>query len=530
MKRRDDFTPRVIERLRARVGFRCSHPDCRVPTSGPGEGELDVAHFGRAAHITAAAPGGPRYDETLASAQRRSINNAIWLCANHADEIDDLESRYTTKLLREWKKQAEAAADAEKGRPLPHRDDGTKLLVSALTGQATGLAVSAIGNVHQATEVVLNQLDPRIRVETAYQNGATKFTLYPQETIAFKLSVPATLAEEWLGAYPRLVDHAREVRLPATGIEIHGSPLLEQIWAKENQLRHIVFTPHRRPATVKLRVTDSARKRRIEQLDDCLGHSSLGQKTLRFEGALFNGLLSLAFDAPHLDGPSPVGKFELERNFGPWTGTPIEYLPFFDRLDRLIDQLLGGWLLGLSMEIDGNKLFDGSIDFSPCQQYLQHIRFALDYVKLARKLAKFLGEALDFNDDIRISNKDFVDLNEIVETIEGRRVIERSELRGALNCRISLAENPQLLETISAKHETEMAIQFVENEGAKVAVLGRQLDLPRRVIEIEGVQPRLAQPNPSQHDSVTIEWIPTERFRMQYRFVSDNDYFLADKQ
>lgn len=529
MKRRDDFTPKVIERLRARVGFRCSHPDCRVPTSGPGEGELDVAHFGRAAHITAAAPGGPRYDETLTSEQRRSINNAIWLCANHADEIDDLESRYTAQLLRDWKKQAEAAADAEKGRPLPHRDDGTKLLVSALTGQATGLAVSAIGNVHQATEVVLNQLDPRIRVETAFRNGTTEFTLYPQENIPFKLTVPATLAEEWWGAFPRLVDHAREVRLPATGIRIDGSPLFEQIWAKENQLHQITFTPHRRPATLKLRVTDLA-SNRIEQLDDCLGHSALGQKTLRFEGTLFDGLLSLAFDAPHQQGPSPTGKFELERSFALWNGRSIEYLPFFDRLDRLTERLLGGWLLDLSMEIDGNKLFDGSIDFSACLPYLQPIRYALDYVKLARKLGEFLGERLDFNDEFRISNKDFEDINEIVETIEGRRVIERSELRGSLNCRISLAENLQLLELISAKRETEMAIQFVEDEGVKIVVLGRQLDLPRRVVEIEGVRPCLAQPNPSQHDSVTVEWIPTERFRMQYRFVSDNDNFLADKQ
>ena len=529
MKRRDDFTLKVIERLRARVGFRCSHPDCRVPTSGPGEGDLDVAHFGRAAHITAAAPGGPRYDETLTREQRRSISNAIWLCANHADEIDDLESRYTAQRLRDWKKQAEAAADAEKGRPLPHRDDGTKLLVSALTGQATGLAVSAIGNVHQATEVVLNQLDPRIRIETTYQNGATKFTLYPQETIDFKLSVPATLAKEWLGAYPRLVDHAREVRLPATGIKIHGSPLLEQIWAKENQLHQITFTPHRRPATLKLRVTDLA-SNRIEQLDDCLGHSALGQKTLRFEGTLFDGLLSLAFDAPHQEGPSPTGKFELERNFSLWNGRSIEYLPFFDRLDRLTERLLGGWLLDLSMEIDGNKLFDGSVDFSTSQPYLQRIRYVLDYIRLTRKLAKFLGVGLEFNDEIRISNENFEDIHEIVETIEGRRVIERSKLEGTPNCRISLAENPQLLETISAKPETEMAIQFVEDEGVKIVVLGRQLDLPRRVVEIEGVRPCLAQPNPTPHDSVTIEWLPTERFRMQYRFVSDSDHFLADKK
>ena len=529
MKRRDDFTQKVIERLRARVGFRCSHPDCRVPTSGPGEGDLDVAHFGRAAHISAAAPGGPRYDETLTREQRRSISNAIWLCANHADEIDDLESRYTAQRLRDWKKQAEAAADAEKGRPLPHRDDGTKLLVSALTGQATDLAVSAIGNVHQATETVLNQLDPRFRVETAYRNGTTFIALHAQETVPFTLRVPSRLSEEWARAFRQAVDHAREIQLPAAGIEIHGSPLLKHIWAKENQLRQITFTPHRLPATLKLHVTHSASKR-VEQLDDCLGHSSLGHKTLRFEGTLFNKLLSLAFDAPHQEGHNPDGKFELERDFAPWTGKPIEYLPFFDRLDRLIDQLLDGWLLDLSMDIDGNKLFDGSIDFSPCRQYLQHIRFALDYVKLARKLATFLGKSLDFNDDIRISNKDFEDLAEIVETIEGRRVIEHSELQGIPNCRISQAENPQLLETISAKRETEMAIQFVEDEGVRIVVLGRQLDLPRRVIEIEGVHPRLALPNPPRHDSVTVEWVPTERYRMRYRFVSDNDFFLADNQ
>lgn len=114
MGRKDDFPKTVIRSLRERVGFQCSHPDCRVPTSGPGEGELEVAHFGRASHITAASRGGPRYDETLTSAERRSINNAIWLCANHADEIDDRESRYRPELLREWKRHAEAEADAEK--------------------------------------------------------------------------------------------------------------------------------------------------------------------------------------------------------------------------------------------------------------------------------------------------------------------------------------------------------------------------------------------------------------------------------
>jgi len=531
MKRKDDFPAKVIERLRARVGFRCSHPSCRVPTSGPGEGEMDVAHFGRAAHITAASPGGPRYDPTASSAERRSINNAIWLCANHADEIDDNSSRYDAELLRDWKKQAEAAADAEKGRPLPHHDDGTKLLVSALTGQSTNLAASAISNVHQATGVVLEQIDPRIQVETAYRNGTTYFTLHPQETIFCKLQVPKALTEAWIGAYPDLVDHAREVKLPATGVQVLGSPLLEQIWTKDNQLRHITFTPHRHPAKLKLRIANPS-SGLAEQLDDCPGHAALGEKTLRFEGSLFGGLISLASDAPHQEGPNPTGNAELERDFAPWSGKPIGFLPFFDSLDRLSKMLLNGWRLEFSMELDGYKLFDGQIDLSPHLPYLQHIRYVLDYINLARKLQAFLGRALTFNHDLKISNEDFEDLAEIVETIDGRVITEASDLPGNPTCRLSRQGNPQLLERISAAHETGMTFQFVENEGVKFSVLGQNVDLPRRVIELVGVRPRILEKAPSSpsNDSFTVEWIPTEQFRMRYRFISDNDSFLADNE
>jgi hypothetical protein len=41
------------------------------------DGTIDI---GVAAHITAAAPNGPRYDPSLTSAQRRRHLNGIWLC------------------------------------------------------------------------------------------------------------------------------------------------------------------------------------------------------------------------------------------------------------------------------------------------------------------------------------------------------------------------------------------------------------------------------------------------------------------
>ena len=98
-------------------------PNCRAPTSGPSDSRASGASkVGVAAHITAASPGGPRYDATLTSDQRRSSDNGVWLCQTHAKQIDDDESRFTVQLLREWRRLAELRAEFEIGRsavPLP---------------------------------------------------------------------------------------------------------------------------------------------------------------------------------------------------------------------------------------------------------------------------------------------------------------------------------------------------------------------------------------------------------------------------
>ncbi len=65
---RDDFSDTTKRLLRNRVGGRCSNPDCRVPTEAPSDEKPEkVNSIGKAAHITAAAPGGPRYNLALES-------------------------------------------------------------------------------------------------------------------------------------------------------------------------------------------------------------------------------------------------------------------------------------------------------------------------------------------------------------------------------------------------------------------------------------------------------------------------------
>jgi hypothetical protein len=122
-KNRDDFTEKTKLQIAKRAGWLCSAPSCRKPTVGSNADGDGVINIGTAAHICAAAPGGPRYDPSMTSEQRRSPDNGIWLCRNHGTAVDADDPEFTVELLRAWKAQAQA--DSRE---------------SVLTGVAHGLA------------------------------------------------------------------------------------------------------------------------------------------------------------------------------------------------------------------------------------------------------------------------------------------------------------------------------------------------------------------------------------------------------
>jgi hypothetical protein len=107
---RDDFNDETKRTLAQRAGNRCSNPECRRTTSGPRtEHDLSV-NIGVAAHIQAASPGGPRYDELMQTEERRNIRNGIWLCQVCAKLIDNDKRRYSVEVVRGWKDDAELSA------------------------------------------------------------------------------------------------------------------------------------------------------------------------------------------------------------------------------------------------------------------------------------------------------------------------------------------------------------------------------------------------------------------------------------
>ena len=93
--------------------MRCSNPGCRKLTTGPRNDSHQIINIGVAAHITAASPGGPRFNPGLPPEKRKSPENGIWLCQNCAKLADNDPDRYTAELLHYWKSWSEEAALSE---------------------------------------------------------------------------------------------------------------------------------------------------------------------------------------------------------------------------------------------------------------------------------------------------------------------------------------------------------------------------------------------------------------------------------
>lgn len=114
---RDEFPPTIKNALRLRANNECSFPNCTTVISGPSlESPTDYVSIGVAAHIHAAAPGpgARRYLATMSPQERSDISNGIWLCRNHATEIDGDEVFFTAERLRGYKAQHEERITARR--------------------------------------------------------------------------------------------------------------------------------------------------------------------------------------------------------------------------------------------------------------------------------------------------------------------------------------------------------------------------------------------------------------------------------
>lgn len=139
MEKRADFSATTRKIMAERAGYQCSVLNCGRLTVGPGPGQARV-RIGMAAHIYAAASGGPRGTGGLSAAERRAPENGIWCCYSHGKAIDsDTGNAFSAAQLKAWKRLHEARKSAEiTGVP----QDRFGLVESILVNSAPVLSLS----------------------------------------------------------------------------------------------------------------------------------------------------------------------------------------------------------------------------------------------------------------------------------------------------------------------------------------------------------------------------------------------------
>ncbi len=142
MSTRDDFTKKTVDILSKRAGGKCSI--CQCPTYGPNDNPYTATNIGQAAHISAAAARGPRFNTAISPEVRKSLKNGIWLCSNCHDKIDRNPESYSIKLLHEIKKAAETKARETLGTQPPKQ---ASQVADQLTFTVSAIAIVEVRKV-----------------------------------------------------------------------------------------------------------------------------------------------------------------------------------------------------------------------------------------------------------------------------------------------------------------------------------------------------------------------------------------------
>lgn len=506
---RDNFSKAVIEKLRARVAHRCSNITCRVPTSSPSSTD-GVNSIGEAAHICAASPGGPRYDASMTAEERKSIDNAIWLCCNCATDIDKDVSRYPVNVLKGWKEQAEELARHELGKKIPSNNETIDTITAALTGLPKNFIPNAIANVHKSTAKSLESLDNRFFVKTAHDDGKTCVGIHAKEDVLLSLTVSPEKADEYIEKHRLLTEHGIDAEISSKGINVEGSKLIEEIFCGNDGVLQI--SSKKMAATQKLWLV-SNETQAVETFDDIHGYISMGTKSFTFHGTACNGLFSFNYQKP-IDKDNNKVDVSFSVNFDKWERLNIIALPYLEKLLSLFSRMAEGWSVFMALEVEGKKILSSEGITVDTWDYVLDISSFLHYVHRCKIISVAMGHNVSFAKDVEFTAEEHRKIADVVEIIEGKHNFTQNDLTTNASCVLLVDDESKNVQMLTDKTEPA-TMRMVEEFGETINLFGTEIVLPPRATTLYSVLPKLSveTENLKCGDEVTVEWIPQKDFK-----------------
>lgn len=370
-RNRDDFSTAVKTELAKRVNYHCSI--CDAQTVAAKTGTDSSCNIGKAAHIKAAAAGGPRYDATQTPEERRSIQNGLWVCANCGDIIDRDEHAYRPDHLHELKTAAEQRARERLGKPprpfspVPRTHTDVRRAVELFC---------------LSEEARCAHLDPRFNVSVGWANDALVYELHAREPVPTTFTIGTKDAERFSREFKRFHEYGGTVEFENIDFSMKGSPLFP---STDEACRRIQFATQEHAITLSIAVGKD-----LSYRFDFSGRGTSGSKGVAFSGHTCGELITAKLTA---DFGGDGAKLTLSTDFSQWAKKSVARLPHFVRAKQLIQAIRHAKTVAVSLESGGieNELGLCSI---PESDFFPALDAFLYEVSALRELDAFFGLGL----------------------------------------------------------------------------------------------------------------------------------------
>lgn len=506
----NDFKRATKDKLAQTVAYRCSRPDCRIPTIGPKANNEDADSIGRAAHICAASPGGPRFEPILEAEQISSFDNGIWLCANHASEIDSDNPNYSVATLTGWKKQAIEAARLEKGNKLPSKTDAVETLLVA-KGTLIKAIPSMVENIHKASSLALEQLDSRFSVKSSYINQREHLEIFANQNVAIQLNLKPKNPQEFAQNYFNWAKHGDDLVVDASEIIVEGSELFKEIF---NQSGRLKIDAPKKDALVKLWIV--LPDGREEHFEDLPGKISVGSEGFKFAGSSLSQLIELSINKTRFEDSS--AQFNMTLNLVKWDDKDVTKLAYFDKIKCFFDALAKGDELFVAFEIEGNRLFSTKRISVKEVEYFQYISCYLVYTNAVRALAKYTNQIIKFKANYTFSAEQYMQVLELQRIAESKAIVTKEQLKSKMTCECCFLSQAAI--DLVEQAPESASLRYVEKVGLSLSVFEQDISLPPKVSIYHPVRLKLIDKKRKFriNQKLKVELIPLENFHITTLF------------
>lgn len=335
--KRHEFTKPTRLLLMQMAGGICSMPGCGINTGGSNAEQTSHAWVHNVAHICSAAPGvgAARYDPDQTEAERKSHENGIWLCANHATIIDSDEKKYSVELLKSWKRQAQKRSNDMLGQPSFSLSEMNRAIHAAVGHQKSyeithdsGPLIAESLNAYQAKWA---ELDDRFNVKTSASANLIQHVVTAKEGASPKIGVRFNkdISSEINDKFRKLQRRGESFFVQSGDFSFSGSALFEAFNVHNpNFMLQVMPTIKTVETTVYLVAGD-------KQILFANFESELkgGVEAFALHGSGLNGLFSLTFSLDLVAKKVGIG---FHSSIGGWLGQDLRNVQHYSKMMKAL--------------------------------------------------------------------------------------------------------------------------------------------------------------------------------------------------